>query len=87
MMDVNFSKFHQLTYQHNSKMYKRACDDYCYGNDTIDYRHDHVKVSNYYNSIKYEDIQKEVQNYGPVSAVGFLLYDDHFFFTKVVFMK
>ncbi|XP_008187496.1 cathepsin B isoform X2 [Acyrthosiphon pisum] len=59
-----------------TKINKRTCVDYCYGNDTIKYNHDHVKVRYYYH-VKPKDIQKEVQTYGPVTA-ALNLYDDIF---------
>jgi len=38
-----------------------------------------ISVSNYY-SISYEDIQKEVQNYGGPVTVFFDIYDDFYFY-------
>ncbi|CAI6352607.1 unnamed protein product [Macrosiphum euphorbiae] len=66
-------------------LYKPECKNRCYGNKTIDYNHDHSKVSHKY-KISYEDIQKEVQNYGPVS-VQFFLYYDFYLYRNGVYSK
>ncbi|XP_001943280.2 cathepsin B [Acyrthosiphon pisum] len=63
-------------YMEYSEIKNYTCNDHCYGNKTINYNDDHVKVSNYY-QVQYEDIQEEVQNYGPVS-VEFYIRDDIF---------
>ncbi|CAI6358617.1 unnamed protein product [Macrosiphum euphorbiae] len=68
-----------------TKINNRTCDKYCYGNDTISYNHDHVKVSHYYN-IRYNDIQNEVQTYGPVTVM-FSLYDDFFLYKNGVYAQ
>ncbi|XP_008178596.1 cathepsin B-like cysteine proteinase 5 [Acyrthosiphon pisum] len=72
-------------YNSQTKIYKRTCVEYCYGKDTINYNHDHVKVSNHY-FIRIKDIQKEVQTYGPVS-VFFDLHDDLFLYKSGVYAK
>ncbi|NP_001280337.1 cathepsin B-like cysteine proteinase 5 precursor [Acyrthosiphon pisum] len=67
-------------------LYNHTCEERCYGNNTIHYYHDHVKVSHYYNIKSNEDIQKEVQTYGPVS-VKFRVYDDFFLYKSGVYVK
>ncbi|XP_001945899.1 cathepsin B-like cysteine proteinase 3 [Acyrthosiphon pisum] len=66
-------------------LHKHTCDDHCYGNSTINYNHDHVRVRNYY-TIRTRDIQKEVQTYGPV-VVRFMVCDDFFLYKSGVYAK
>nr|DAA06105.1 TPA_inf: cathepsin B [Acyrthosiphon pisum] len=61
-------------------LYENTCEKRCYGNNTINYNQDHVKIKNHYD-IEYEDIQREVQNYGPVS-MAFKVFDNDFFLYK-----
>ncbi|XP_001945855.1 cathepsin B-like cysteine proteinase 3 [Acyrthosiphon pisum] len=64
---------------------QHTCDDHCYGNTSINYNHDHVRVRNYY-TIRTGYIQKEVQTYGPV-AVQFKVCDDFLLYKSGVYVK
>ncbi|XP_022181434.1 cathepsin B-like cysteine proteinase 4 [Myzus persicae] len=68
---------------------QHKCMKQCYGNKSIDYDHDHVKIKKWYyitGKDKGISIQKEILAHGPV-VVSFLMYDDFFLYKRGVYAK
>ncbi|CAH1731587.1 cathepsin B-like [Aphis gossypii] len=61
------------------------CSRKCYGNETIDYKSDHVKTRDAY-YLTFNSIQKDVQAYGPIEA-SFDVYDDFLHYKSGVYAK